>query len=37
MCLWVISQSSKAPGAETLPVGKQNGGIEVKVVQTKAG
>lgn len=34
MCLWVISQSGKSPGAETLPVGKQKGGMEVKAMQT---
>jgi len=28
------NQSGKSPGAETLPVGKQEGGIEVKAMQT---
>lgn len=34
MCLSVISQSGISPGAETLPVGKQKGGMEVKAMQT---
>lgn len=36
MCLWVISQSGKPPVADTLPVGKQKGAIQLKAIQAKA-